>query len=100
MTNPDAYPNALKALGYYDDPRASTPTHDPMLCAICGEPVTATDRLCRSLMVSGGRSYFFAYHPACSTPDMLDQIEWLVIDEIADADELAGHKMLGFGDQA
>ncbi len=79
----------LASLGYFDAPGQTEPVHDPKLCAICGEAIGDEARLCRSLMVSFKRSYFFTYHVRCKDDDLLTKAEHIAVDEMFDCDDAA-----------
>jgi hypothetical protein len=82
--------NVLRSIGYFDDPDQDEPTFDPGpdgICPVCNKLIGLKPRLCRNLMVSFQRSYFFSYHTECRDAEKLDAIEARVVDELFDWDE-------------
>lgn len=82
--------NVLGSIGYFDAPGQQVPAHDPGasgICPVCQQSIGEKPRLCRSLMVSFERSYFFSYHTECKDAAKLDEIEAKVVDELFDWDE-------------
>lgn len=84
--------NYLGSIGYFDSPTQSEPAFDPAekgICPLCQEEIGDKPRLCRNLMVSTKRSYFFSYHTACRDDDKLKEVEDAVVTELFDWDDAA-----------
>lgn len=85
-------PNYLGSIGYFDSPDQDEPKFDPAekgICPLCQEEIGDRERLCRSLMVSMKRSYFFSYHKECRDDEKLKVVEEAVVGELFDWDEAA-----------
>lgn len=84
--------NYLGSIGYFDSPKQTEPKFDPAengICPLCQEHIGAEPRLCRSLMVSSKRSYFFSYHERCRDDEELKKVEEAVVTELFDWDDAA-----------
>lgn len=74
----------LKSVGYFDAPGQKAPVKDSETCCLCHAPLLDEKRLCRSLMLLGGKkSYFFSYHERCRDMPKLQEIEYQLIDEFS-----------------
>lgn len=84
--------NYLGSIGYFDSPTQEEPAMDPAgegVCPLCQEKIGNRPRLCRNLMVSTKRSYFFSYHEACRDDEKLKEVEEAVVTELFDWDDAA-----------
>lgn len=88
----NAWTSALTSVGWFDKPDQEQPAFDPGengTCPLCHNKIGSEPRLCRSLMVSSSRSYFFSYHARCRDDAKLEQIENTVVSELLDMDQPA-----------
>ena len=83
-------PNYLGSIGYFDSPEQTEPKFDPAekgICPLCQNEIGSERRLCRDLMVSTKRSYFFSYHEKCRDDEKLKEVTDAVVTELFDWDD-------------